>query len=75
MRPMNNSKNKLNGKMSWLFNLDPCAFGSELKGQLISLFSLFMLLFMGSIVLFGIIHESYCIIYANFYIYLQYFQQ
>ena len=74
MRLMNSSKNKLNGKMSWLFNLYPCAFGSELKGQFISLFSLFMLLFMGSTALFGIIYES-CTISANFYIYLQYFQQ
>ena len=29
---------------------------------------------MGLIALFGIIHETYCTILANFYIYLQYFQ-
>ena len=75
MKPMNSSKNKLNGKMSYLFNLDPCAFGSELKSQLISLFSLFLLLFIGSTTLFGIIHKSYYTISANFNLYLQYFQQ
>ena len=30
---------------------------------------------MGHITLFSTIHESYCNISANFYIYLQYFQQ
>ena len=35
--------------------------------------SLFLLLFMRLIVFFGTIYESYCIISANFYIYLQYF--
>ena len=43
--------------------------------QLILLFSLFLLLFMGPFALFGIIHDSYCTILANFYLYLQYFQQ
>ena len=33
------------------------------------------LLFMGSIVHFGIIHEPHCTISTNFYLYLQYFQQ
>ena len=52
-----------------------CAFGSNLKCQLILLFSLFLLLFMGLTTLFGTIHGSYCTILANFYFYLQYFQQ
>ena len=42
--------------------------------QLILLFSLFLLLFMGLTALFGIIHGSHCTISANFYFYLQYFQ-
>ena len=42
--------------------------------QLILLFSLFLLLFMGSTILFGTIHRSYCTISAN-YIYLRYSQQ
>ena len=45
-------------------------FGSKLKNQFILLFSLFLLLFMDSTVLFGIIHESLCTILVNFYIYL-----
>ena len=40
--------------------------------QLILLFSLFLLLFMGSTILFGTIYRSYCTISAN-YIYLRYF--
>ena len=39
------------------------------------LFSLFLLLFMGSTELFGTIHGSHCTISTNFYLYLQYFQQ
>ena len=46
-----------------------------LFGQLILLFNLFLLLFMGSIALFGSIHGSHCIISTNIYLYLQYFQQ
>ena len=42
--------------------------------QLILLFSLFLLLFMGSTILFGTIYRSYCTISAN-YIYLRYSQQ
>ena len=49
-------------------------FGFKLKNQLILLFSLFLLLFMGSITLFGIIYASHTI-WTNFYLYLQYFQQ
>ena len=52
-----------------------CVFGYQLKSQLILLFSLFLLQFMGSIALFGTIHEFHCTILANFYLYLQYFQQ
>ena len=37
--------------------------------------NLFLLLFIVLIALFDIIHESHCIISANFYFYLQYFQQ
>ena len=47
----------------------------KLKSQLILLLSLFLLLFINSTVLFGIIHESLYTISANFYFYLQYFQQ
>ena len=43
--------------------------------MLILLFSLFLLLFMSSITLFGTIYGSHCIISTNFYFYLQYFQQ
>ena len=50
-------------------------FDISLKNQLILLFSLFLLLFMGITAHFGIIHESYSTISANFYLYLQYFQQ
>ena len=42
--------------------------------QLILQFSLFLLLFMGPIALFGTIHASYYTISANFFFYLQYFQ-
>ena len=51
------------------------AFDIGLKSQLILLFSLFLLLFMSITAFFGIIHESYSTILANFYLYLQYFQQ
>ena len=47
----------------------------KLKSQLILLFNLFLLLFISSIALFDIIHGSHCTILANFYLYLQYFQQ
>ena len=43
--------------------------------QLVLLFSLFLLLFMGPTALFGTIHRSYFTIPTNIYIYLQYFQQ
>ena len=50
-------------------------FGFKLKNLLILLFSLFLLLFMGPIALFGTIHKSHYTISVNFYLYLQYFQQ
>ena len=42
-----------------------CAFGIGLKSQLFLLFSLFLLLFINPIVLFGIIHRFYCTISLN----------
>ena len=50
-------------------------FGSKLKCRLILLFCLFLLLFMSPTAFFGIIHEFYCTISTNFYLYLLYFQQ
>ena len=50
-----------------------CVF-AKIKKQLILLFSLFLLLFIGPTAFFNIIHESHYIILANFYIYLLYFQ-
>ena len=47
----------------------------KLKSQLILLFSLFLLIFISLIALFGIINGSHYTISANFYLYLQYFQQ
>ena len=62
------------GKIS-RFQMDPkCPFGSSLKSQLISLFSSFLLLFIGNITLFSTSHGFHYTISANFYIYLQYFQ-
>ena len=52
-----------------------CVFGNTYFCQLILLFSLFLLLFMDPITLFGTIHGSHYTILANFYLYLQYFQQ
>ena len=52
-----------------------CVFGKNYFSQFILQFSLFLLLFIGLTVLFGTIYESYYTISANFYIYLQYFQQ
>ena len=52
-----------------------CAFGSKIKSQLILLFSLFLLLFMGLIALFGTIYGSHYTISANSSLYLRYFQQ
>ena len=49
------------------------AFSISLKNQLFLLFNLFLLLFMGIIVLFDTIHGSYFIISAIFQIYLLYF--
>ena len=52
-----------------------CVFGSSLKNQLILLFNLFFLLFMNPTALFDTIYGFRCTISANFYLYLQYFQQ
>ena len=38
--------------------------------KIISLFNLFLLLFIDFIVFFGIIYGSYCTILTNFYLYL-----
>ena len=43
--------------------------------QLILLFNLFFILFMGPTALFDIIYKSHHTILTNFYLYLQYFQQ
>ena len=59
---------------TFLFYHYEYVFGFKLKSQLILLFSLFLLLFMSFITLFGTIHRSHCIISTNFYLYLQYFQ-
>ena len=50
-----------------------CAFGLRWKMKIISLFSLFLLLFMGLIALFSTIHRLHCTISINFYLYLSYF--
>ena len=52
-----------------------CAFGMNYFCQLILLLNLFLLLFMDPTTLFGIFYRSYNTISANFYLYLQYFQQ
>ena len=65
------SFNKINGSQT-----NPqCAFGKNNFCEIILLFSLFLLLFMGFTTLFGIIYGYHCAISANFYLYLQYFQQ
>ena len=53
---------------------DVCVW-QKLKSQLILLFNLFFLLFMGLIALFGTIHGFHYTILVNFYLYLLYFQQ
>ena len=44
------------------------------KKKIISLFNLFLQLFMSSTTFFYTIYESYCTISSNFYFYLQYFK-
>ena len=61
--------------MNFYFKDEKYALNSKLKSQFILLFSLFLLLFTCFIVRFDIIHEFHCTIFANFYLYLQYFQQ
>ena len=51
-----------------------CLFGKYYFCQLILLFNLFLLLFMSLIAFLGTIHGLYCIISANFYFQLLYFQ-
>ena len=48
------------------FEATKVAFGIGLRNQLFLLFNLFLLLFMGSITLFGTIHRSYCTISVTF---------
>ena len=57
-------------RMSWKRNYNFTLLGSSLKNQFILLFSLFFLLFMRLIVLFGTIYWSNCTILINFYFYL-----
>ena len=58
----------------WTFN-SKCPFDKDYFCQLILLFRLFLLLFMGPTAFFCTIHEFHCTISVNFYLYLQYFQQ
>ena len=53
--------------------LDIASVWISIKMKIISLFSLFLLLFMSLIALFGTIHEPHYTILANFYLYLQHF--
>ena len=52
-----------------------CPFGKNDFCQLILLFSLFLLLFIGFTILFDTIHRFHYTISIKFYIYLQYFQE
>ena len=56
-------------------SFDQLRFWYTFTCQLILLFSLFLLLFIGLTALFSIIYESHYTISANFYLYLHYFQQ
>ena len=47
-----------------------CLFGKDYFCQFTLPFSLFLLLFIGLITLFGTIHRSHCTILADFYFYL-----
>ena len=51
-----------------------CSFGKNYFCQLILLFSLFLLLFMGLTHFFDTSYRSHYTISVNFYLYLQYFQ-
>ena len=52
---------------SWQFALsNKCSFGKDYFYQLFLIFGLFLLLFIGLIALFDIIHGSHCIISVNF---------
>ena len=76
IKPLTRPKPNANRKPSTrsISSQTKCAFGYQLKSQPILLFGLFLLLFIGLIVLFDIIHRSHCTISANFYLYLLYFQ-
>ena len=68
---MDNSKNKLNSKKNGFVSQKKkksfkCVFGKNYFCQLILLFSLFLLLFMDSTILFDTIHKSHCIISITF---------
>ena len=52
-----------------------CLFDQLIFCQLILLFSLFLLIFIGSTAFFGTIYESHCTISTNIYLNIQYFQQ
>ena len=58
----------------WTFN-SKGPFDKDYFCQLILLFRLFLLLFMGPTAFFCTIHKFHCTISVNFYLYLQYFQQ
>ena len=66
-------QNSYRNEISFLW--PKCAFGFKLKSQFILLFNLFLLLFINPTALVGIIYGTYYTISANFYLYLQYFQQ
>ena len=51
-----------------------CTFGNTYFCQLILLFNLFLLLFMGLTALFDTIHGLHYTFLTNFYLYLQYFK-
>ena len=57
------------------YNNMKCELGKNYFCQLILLFRLVLLLFMGSTTFFDMIHESHCTISANFYLNLQYFSK
>ena len=62
-------------KISGIQSHSKCPFNKNDFCQLILVFSLFLILFISPTVLFGTIYEFHYTISANFYLYLQYFQQ
>ena len=87
VNPVNSAQNPLNNAYC-LLKVETRASGKKKKKkvkhqskcgknyfcQLFLLFSLFLLLFIGSATLFSTIYESHYTMSNNFYIYLQYFQ-